>query len=328
MVQARYLITWVGSFEERVRKGIEKETRDFVYFLLESRTKEWLEFQHECLDNILRHYGEFLKSPQRSKTIEFPLGVADQVPNGIKETEFCRKVFLKLAEVISEIREKSPTAEITVDITAAPRMITFIIAFVAMALSTNKSRIKLQMIPKGFPANPKYYAPEGSGYFKKYIAGKDTIEKMSLPAFRKVEKEDDGGPEISIELPMVEVPLLIPRSKRSAAKTPALLILYQKIPARDKPTKSSKDMLKEMTDREKQIIHRILKGKAIKNGKDVTEIKRVEGIWISKNLSELEQLGLVELEKSGRYFIAKRTWAGDLISDVVEEQYNKLIHRR
>jgi hypothetical protein len=327
-------------------KGIDKQTRDFVYFLLESRSKEWLEFQHECLDNILSHYGEFLRSSKRSKVVEFPLGAADYVPEGIKQTDFCKTVFLKLFEIISEIRAESPTAEITIDITAAPRMIVFIIAFVAMVLSTKKSRVKLQMIPKGFPADPKYYVPDSSAYFKKHIAGKDPISEMMLATFRKIEKEDEGGPDIAIELPMVEVPLLFSRSEKSDDKTAALLVLFQRIPERDKPMKSSKDMLTEMADKEKQIIHKMLKSQAIKmpkrqeektkmhgvgkgkiNEKE-TEARRIERIWVSKNLSELEDLGLVELEKRGKYFYARRTWAGDLISGVVEEQYNSLMHRQ
>lgn len=373
MAQPRFLITWVGSFEKRVIKGIDKESPDFVYFLIESRNPEWLKFQKECLKNILGECSEALRSGRRSEVLEFPSGATDYLPNGIAQTDFCVRVFSKLFEIVSQIREKAFGAEITIDITAAPRMIAFIIAFVAMVLSSKESRVKLQLIPKGFPADPKYYAPKDSNYFKSLSEGQDDTAGISLADFRRIEKEDKGGPEISIELPMVEVPLLFSRSKTSDDRTHAQVVLFQKIPSQDKKMKKSTDMLKEMSSAEKKIMNKSIeslapgestekegKNKAANSGKEMKaeeiqmvrklisknpallgklgyvikkanteedELKRRQQIWISKNLAVFADLGLIQLEREKKGFTAKRTWAGDLISGVVEDKYNYLMHK-
>lgn len=354
-------------------KGIDNVSPDFVYFLIECRSSQWLKFQEECLNNILIHYGEAFTKGKRSEVVEFPSGAADQVPPGIREPDFCRTVFSKLFQIVSQIRKKAPEPEITIDITAAPRMIGFIIAFLAMVLSTKVSRIKLQLVPKGFQADPRFYAPNDSSYFKNLSKSQDNTADMSLASFRGFEKDDEGGTPISIELPMVDVPLLFSRSKQSEDRACAQVVLFRKIPPRDKQMKKSTDMLREMSPKEKSIMNKSIESLATdesdekegrntkpKSGKKIKEIeiepgqrewilrnsavleqlgyvpkkvkakdeeiKRRQLIWIAKNLAVFGDLGLVELEKKGRGNSAKRTWAGDLISDVVDEKYNHVMH--
>lgn len=376
MAQRRFLITWVGSFTNRVIKGINNVSPDFVYFLIESRSPQWLTFQKECLDKITRHYGPAFVEGKRFEVVEFLFGAGDEAL-GISENDFCRKVFSKLFDVVSKIREKAPESEITIDITAAPRMIAFIIAFVAMVLSTKESRVKLQVVPKGFQADPKYYAPEDSSYFKSLREKQDDASVLSLAGFRGIEGDDEGGNPITIELPMVGVDLLFSRLKKPEkveahiARTNAEIVLFQKIPAREAKMKQSTVMLKEMSPEERKIINKGIESLVLlsgeKEGKDImsksghsakqikimpelremikdpavlrelglmrtrvkteeTEIQRRQRIWISKNLEPFEGLGLIEVER-GRQNCAKRTWAGDLISDVIEEKYNRIMHK-
>jgi hypothetical protein len=221
-----------------------------------------------------------------------------------------KQIFKMIRENPEKFREKDKisTVQITIDVTAAPKTVTYILTFLAMALSTRDSHIKIIYTPKTLTSSPIYYAPEGSSF--------SDGERISLARYRSMEKEDKGGETLFMELPIADFEIF----DKSSSRTPYLLSVIEHIPgSKGKPKKSS-IILQEMEDSDKELLEKYAseaeKSEATKNKAIHTKL--------SLALQQFEKWGIVELNREGRWFLVQKTWAGDLISPVTKELYENL----
>lgn len=381
----RYHISWVGSYTERVIKGIYKVNPDFISFLIESSTEDWTKFQMDCLKDIINHFGkslgylfcwdeipgedsgrliEFLgqnfnvdwvktakiektddnKSINVSleknylslrlnnekvtltidngKTDEFSVKIENGKPNiydkgssrmeivsfpsqKTTQEEISKAIFKKLFTMIHKKQEEMANVQITIDVTAAPKTMTYILTFLAMALSTKDSHIKILYTPKAFESIPCYYAPMGSDFSKEC--------ELSLAKYRSMEKDDKGGDTLFVELPIADFEIF----SESSPRTPYLLSVFMHIPGSKSNPKKSSVLLEEITASDKELLEKY----ASKAEKSEDTKEKAIHTKLSLALQQFEKWGIVELNREGRWFLVKKTWAGDLISPVTEDLY-------
>lgn len=297
MTSNRYLITWVGSYVERIKKGIIKVNPDYISFLIQTGNEDWNAFQRETLIEILKDFGKTYDN--RSEIVEIRIMKS---PNDIPKEMF-KIIFDKIREI--RVKHKISTVQISIDVTAAPKTITYILTFLAMALSTRDSHIKLLYTPKALESSPKYYAPIKSSFCEK--------EKLLLSKYRTSENEDKGGETLVMELPIAEFEIF----DLSSSRTPYLLSAFKHIPDIKEPPKNSSQILKEMIDSDKELLEEYAspaeKIEATKNKAIHTKL--------SLALQQFDKWGIVELTREGRWFLVQKTWAGDLITPVIESLY-------
>jgi hypothetical protein len=128
----RYHISWVGHYTKRIIRGIDLINPDDILFLFETSNNEWTSFREESLNNILKDYGK-----SYNKHFEV-LKILNNNPANIFKAIFKR--------IRKQRREGA--VQISIDATAAPKTVTFMLTFLTMALSKNDSKIKLLYTPK------------------------------------------------------------------------------------------------------------------------------------------------------------------------------------
>lgn len=301
----KFFIGWIGSADIRMCKGIQSVTPNEVYFLLESKTQKWIEFQEESLNNIIKYFGKLYEIGNKGHRIVFDL-------NGNPPEEQSKIIFSRLYNVISEIRNTHPDAKIILDTTAAPKPILFVLTFVAMTLSTDKSPVILQSVPKKSGLPPIYYASNDSEYYTKHVNDKedDEMEGYLLSDYRMKEKNDEGGEPIQIELPHSNFEILNPKNMEDYK----LLALFTVLPSHKNEPFTSKEIATKVYNENKEFF---------KNVTLPIEENRAFKIWVGKNLEKLRLLGVITLERPNKNLIAKKTWGGDLISGATNELHAK-----
>lgn len=313
----RVHITWVGSYAKRVVRGITMINPDKIIFLIEAQSDNWRGFQMESLEAITGHFGQKYSEEEGSaETIEFPFLKSGEEAN---EVEFSKKLFHELYEVISRIRQEERKAEITIDVTASPKMVSYVMTFIMMVFSDDNFPIRMLYTPKAMEPLPDYYAPEGSQYAEK-DAG-----QMSLTEYRTKEKDDAGKSPIVIELPRAHLELLGNDSERSRF----LVSLFNHIPESEADPKKSSMLVSDLKEINRKVVDDLFK-------KDEEKKKKLKGdarekalnTRVSLALQQFHDQGLIELSREGRYFWARRTWAGDLISLVVKDLYDERVLSR
>lgn len=297
----RYHISYVGSYTNRVKKGIDKINPDFISFLVESSSELWSAFEQKCLDEILQDYGPDYK--KKTETIEFP----HQIPLD----ELQKLIFSKLFTMIRERKNKFKNdVEITIDVTAAPKTVTYVLTFLSMVLSTKQSRIKLLYTPKGLESNPCFYAPTGSDYLCK-------DKNLSLADYRLNEKIDPGKDTLEVELPIANFEIF-----KNRQRSPYLLSLFTHIPGSKSEPKNTTTILDEMANCDAELLKKCeSEAEKQEKEKDNTSQKAVHH-KLAAALGDFEDAGIIELKRNGRSYSVRKTWAGDLISSVTE-----ILHR-
>lgn len=333
----RVCITWIGSIEGRVYSGIDEVSPDEAYFLIEDKipSPRWKEFHEESLKNIIKCFGKKFEIGNKGHKEIIDLTTVNS------EGQY-KLIFNQIYEIISNTRKKYPDAAITIDTSAAPKQILFVVTFVATTLSTERSPIILLSTEKTLMSNPDYYASDDSEYFAKYIKDKEDM-KLSLYEYRKLEKLDPGGRIYHIELPRSNFEILNPDSTDDFR----LLAVFSVIPSyKDEPSSSNKiawtvfqenpnlfkgfiqppllkngkqnDDQPSLLKNEKQNDDNRNKNKVKKENNDKDESRPFK-ILVGKKLEKLEKLGLINLQKPGKIEYAKKTWGGDLISGATDK---------
>ena len=306
----RYHITWVGSYTERVLKGINEVNPDKITFLIESKSTEWIYFQKESLEVIQNYLGDRFKDKNRMDIVEFPFQDSE---DGV-----LKLLFYRLYGIISEIKNKNEKSSITIDVTATPKTVTFLITFLKMTLSDNNTRIRIMYTSKGIDSIPSYYAPSNSKFC--------TEPDMTLCEYRRLEKEDKGGDIAYLEVPIINFSLFNINENR----TPFLLALFRKIPNNEVPLKSKHNITiyEEMMKSDKEIIDKYIDLEKIKKrGQDYEiQLRKSTKTKISLGLKEFHNWGIIDLDKDGNRLYVKKSWAGELISKVIEDLYNTVKH--
>lgn len=227
----RVCITWIGSIEGRVYSGINYVSPDEVYFLIEDKqSPQWKEFHEESLKNIIKCFGKQFENENKGHKEIIDL-------KNVKPEEQYKLIFNQIYKIISNTRKKYPDAAITIDTSAAPKPILFVLTFVATTLSTDRSPIILQSTQKKLKSTPDYYASDDSEYFDKYIKNKED-EHLSLYEFRRLEKLDPGGDIIPIQLPRSDFEILNPEKIDDYR----LLALFSVIPSYENEQLSSNEI--------------------------------------------------------------------------------------
>lgn len=292
----RYHIMWVGSYTKRVLKPLSKINPDKIIFLLESKSDEWKEFQEESLNFILDYLGKTFQENNRTETVTFPFQES--------EDEILKMMFDELYSQIDQIKNESEEeSEITIDVTAAPKMVNFLITFIAMALSDRNTRIRIVYTSKGIESTPSNYASRDSKFC-------DNTE-LKLCEFREIEKNDPGGEITCLELPIINFQLF----NISNDRTPFLITIFRKIPGKKSPLKHNGTISSEIMESDNDIIT-----KYVGNNNN----KRSINNKITKGLIDFKKWGIIELEKEGQKYYVRKTWAGELIDLVIERLYNSI----
>lgn len=308
----RYHITWVGSYTERVLKGIKKVNPDKITFLIESKSPDWVDFQQESLEVIRNYLGDQFKDNDRIDIVQFPF----QEP----EDDILKLLFHRLYGIISEIKNKNEKSSITIDVTATPKTVTFLITFLKMTLSDKNTIIRIMYTPKGFDSMPSYYAPSNSNFC--------TEPDMMLCEYRRLEKEDKGGEIAYLEVPIINFSLFNINEER----TPFLLALFRKIPTKDVPLNSKHNVTiyEEMMNSDKEIIEKYIHLKKFERGSPEYEnkLRKSTKTKISLGLTKFHSWGIVDIDKYGNKVYVKKSWAGELISPVIEDLYDIVKHHR
>lgn len=297
-------MVWPGQEEKRIIRGIQKILPTELYFLLESRTPDWIKFQEESLKNISNYFGKLYELNKNAHKIIFQL-------NGFPPEDHSKIIFSKIHEVISNIRKTHPEAKIFLDSTAVPKPIFLVFTFVAMTLSNDKSEIQLQSVPKASRLGPIYYASDDSEYYKTHVNDKNNVDKIDeylLSKYRTKEKNDPGDEPIEIKLPHNNFAILNPKVKEDFK----LLSLFSVLPNNKQAPITSKEIAEKLYSKNTVLF---------KRKTDPNETDRAFMIWIGKNLEKLRELGLIILERPHKSLIAKKAWGGDLISGATDELY-------
>lgn len=295
-------MVWLAQEHKRIIKGIQHITPNDVYFLVESRTQDWIEFQRESLGKISGYFGQLYSLNNRGHEIVFEL---DEHPL----EEHSKIIFSTLHKAISDIRKINPEAKIFLDATAAPKPILLILTFVATTLSTDKSQILLQSVPKAYRLDPIYYASIESEYYKNHVNDPNNKEKMNgylLANYRQKEIDDPGEEPFPIPLPHNNFSILNPKVREDFK----LLALFSVLPTYKQDPITSKEISERLYSENLGLF---------KKSTNPTENGRAFMIWIGKNLEKLRELGLIILERPNKSLTAKKAWGGDLISGATDE---------
>lgn len=297
----RYHVSWVGSYAKRVKKGIDIVNPDDISFLIESSTETWKAFQEESLTEILKDFGKAYEN--HTDIVRFP----HHLPQDYLQGEIFRIIFNMIRE-----KQKVGDVQITIDVTAAPKMVTYILTFLAMALSTKDSPIKILYTPKSpksYPlgSDPAYYAPKGSKFCQE--------NGILLADYRTLEKEDPGEDTMFVELPITDFEIFNESSVRSFY----LLSLFIHIPNSKSEPITSSELLEAVMSYDKELTEEYA-SEAEKS--EETRNKAVH-TKLSLALQQFEKWGVARLSRRGRWFLVNKTWAGDMISPVVTDLYQK-----
>ncbi len=307
----RYHITWVGSYTERVLKGLKEVNPDKITFLIESKSKDWIDFQRESLEVIQNYLGDRFKDKDRIDIVEFPTQDSKE--------DILKLLFYRLYGIINEIKNKNEKSSITIDVTATPKTVTFLITFLKMTLSDKNTLIQIIYTPKGFDSMPSYYAPSNSKFC--------TEPDMMLCEYRQLEKEDKGGELTYLDVPIINFALFNINEER----TPFLLALFRKIPNNEVSLKSKHNVTiyEEMMLSDRGIIEKYLNQEKLKKRQDYeSQLKKSTKTKISLGLKEFHSWGIVDLDKEGNKLYVKKSWAGELISRAIEDLYDTVKHHQ
>lgn len=294
----RYHIIWLGTYTERILKTITRINPDKIIFLMDAKSEDWSNFQNELLNDIGNYLGKIYFNNDRIQIIRFPFIESDY--------NILKLIFHKLYFIVDNIKKENKQSEITIDVTATPIIVNYLITFIVMALSDRNTHIRIVYTSKGIESEPHYYAAKGS----KYCSNED----LKLCDYRGMEMKDQGGETTFLELPLIDFQLFDVKNKIM----PFLIALFRKIPGKDSQRKHNGIIYNELVKSDEKLINNYDES----NYKDVEKTKKSLNIRITKGLLILASLGIIDLEKVGQKYYARKTWAGELIEPVVEDLYN------
>ncbi|WP_298682769.1 hypothetical protein [uncultured Methanomethylovorans sp.] len=286
--ETNYLVTWIGMAECRIFTGITSVKPKQIYFLFESRDEQWKQLQTEVHTNILKQLGKFYKE-EDYLTVSLEL----VEPNPLDQF---KKIFTVLYKIIREIRTKNTHARIYLDTTGAPRAVMQIFTLAAIYLSTKKSPIVLQSIPKKQKSDARIYAATGTDFYRKYVENTN-FDKITLPEYRQEQRNDEGGTPIQINLPCNVFNILVPQNEAEYK----LLNIFCLLPGPNSDFISTTNLINQIIEEENHLFD--------------THNQNAKKISIGIQLETLRNLGLAEVN-NGRPKTVRKTWEGDLIGEV------------
>ena len=322
------LFLWIGDAKNRHLKSVKTVRPDYLYFVSESKDNHWREYHDEIADWLQSQLG-VLYDAQTLKRIV--------IERGSDPSNYNANIIAEISKYLKELHGKHDQLEVTWDVTGAPNGAQQILSFVASLLSNSTTTMYIQTIQRASVNDPIFHAPLGSKYYKKHHKEQNGFADKSLAEWRKKESEDKGGEARRILCPILGFALLNDCSEcDELIKRLSEQLMFINIPSSsDKPISTS-DLLKRMiecnTDDEKrrsgeEIIHEAAihrRKTKNKNKPSFEELLHSIKIWISTNLGELRDLGLVETYRIQKELMVVKTAAGDMFTPAVSNLYNDL----